>query len=102
MNNAIWIILIAIVAFAVIAPDKFDRAKDVTIQKGKEILNTKNATEQIISDYGEKYNYTIQDWGIDFGKIRGHMDCVEDEDCQAFFNINQMRCSQNKTCYIEV
>ena len=72
------LIIIALIIGAIwyFYPDTFTEQKD-KLDDG--LLSFLDVKDQI--------DYVETEEGIDIGKILGHMDCVEDSDCEYFFKI---------------
>ena len=96
IKSLIWIVLI-IVAIAFFLPDTYDQGKNWVKIKIQDFL-----ADQISDEPEEIYNFTVTDLGKDYGKILGVVDCTSDSMCAKYFEIDGIKCSDDKTCYVEV
>lgn len=84
------IILIAIHYFF---PEKFDQGRDYLV----DIMKSK--AKGYVS---EKFNYTVTGYGKDYGLILGTLKCQSNEDCQNFFQIDEIVCESGGNCIVVV
>ena len=90
--KGLLIIIIVIVTFAYFMPNAYVTSKNFVFDKIGGIFSGK---------IEEKLTYTNETWGKDYGKIFGFKECENDTECQEYFNIEDMQCSTNGTCFVE-
>ena len=95
--KTLLIIIIAIILLAYFMPNVYENGKNWVFDKVKDFTSNK------VSDTAEdKLTYTNETYGKDYGKIFGLKLCKADIDCQDAFKINNMKCYETGTCYVEV
>ena len=70
-----------------------------TYGDGREYL-TDTVINQIDKVIETNHTFTTTSYGKDYGKITKEIDCVNNQQCMDFFGVDQMKCSEDGTCYI--
>lgn len=89
--KVIIIILVLIIALKYFTPDIYNSAKDTIVPM------IMGPTDEVVSN---SFSYTGTDYGLDYGLIAGVVECTNSDQCEKYFRMDQMACSDNGTCYI--
>ncbi len=91
--KTIFMIGIIIFCVAYFLPNVYETGKNGAFAKISEVLS---------GEIEDRLDYEITEDGKDYGKIFGYKKCTMDLDCEKYFKIEDMMCSVNGTCYVEV